>query len=39
MTQDRFFLCIEAADPLFDREATWQFLTELNPAEVLEVPP
>lgn len=37
-SQDRFFLCIEATDPRFDREATRQFLTSLNPAEVVEVP-
>ncbi len=37
-TQDRFFLCIEATDPRFDREATRQFLVGLNPAEVVEVP-
>ncbi len=33
-----FFLCIEAADPRFDRTATNQFLTGLNPREVSEVP-
>jgi hypothetical protein len=38
VTQDRFFLCIEATDPLFDLDATRQFLTGLNPAEVFEVP-
>ncbi len=37
-TQDRFFLCIEATDPRFDREATRLFLTGLQPAEVVEVP-
>jgi hypothetical protein len=37
-SQDRFFLCIEAADPRFDREATRRFLTELGPQEVAEVP-
>jgi Protein of unknown function (DUF3341) len=37
-TQDRFFLCIEATDPQFDGEKTRQFLRELNPAEVVEVP-
>jgi hypothetical protein len=30
-TQDRFFLCIEAADPAFDAEKTWRFLEALNP--------
>ncbi len=37
-TQDAFFLCIEATDPLFDREQTSQLLRELNPAQVTEVP-
>jgi hypothetical protein len=37
-TRDRFFLCIEKRDPRFDLEATRAFLSELNPAEVSEVP-
>jgi hypothetical protein len=37
-SQDRFFLCIEAADPKFDRAATKEFLASLNPIEVMEVP-
>ena len=37
-TRDRFFLCIEARDPKFDREATSQFLSELHPRAVVEVP-
>jgi hypothetical protein len=38
-SQDRFFLCIEATDPQFDRIATEQFLAGLNPhGGVLEVP-
>src|SRR5204863_9472553 len=37
-TRDRFFLCIEATDPKFDREATGQFLSGLRPREVTEVP-
>jgi hypothetical protein len=37
-TRDHFFLCIEAADPRFDRSATNQFLAGLNPREVTEVP-
>jgi hypothetical protein len=36
-TQDRFFLCIEADDPLFDRQATRQFLERQTPAAVSEV--
>lgn len=37
-TRDRFFLCIEAVDPQFEREATRQFLAGLQPREVSEVP-
>jgi hypothetical protein len=37
-SRDRFFLCIEALDPRFDREATRQFLAGLQPREVSEVP-
>jgi hypothetical protein len=37
-TRDGFFLCIEAADPRFDRAATNEFLAGLNPREVTEVP-
>jgi hypothetical protein len=37
-SQDRFFLCIEATDPRFDRETTRQLLAELGPNEVVEVP-
>jgi hypothetical protein len=36
-SRDRFFLCIEATDPQFDREATRSFLTDLQPREVSEV--
>jgi hypothetical protein len=37
-TRDSFFLCIESADPRFDRTATRNFLNGLNPREVSEVP-
>jgi hypothetical protein len=37
-TQDRFFLCIEASDPRFDRDATTAFLAGLGPNDVMEVP-
>ncbi len=36
-SRDRFFLCIEAADPAYDREATRRFLESFNPREVTEV--
>jgi hypothetical protein len=36
-TTDRFFLCIEAVDPQFDRQKTAEFLKSLNPREVTEV--
>ena len=38
-SSDRFFLCIEAADPRFDRDATLRFLQELHPVGVSEVAP
>jgi hypothetical protein len=38
-SQDRFFLCIEATDPRFDRQITAEFLATLNPhGPVMEVP-
>jgi hypothetical protein len=38
-SQDRFFLCIEATDPQFDRQITAEFLSALKPhGEVIEVP-
>ena len=36
-SRDRFFLCIEATDPLFDREKTRRFLERLVPRSVAEV--
>ena len=36
-TRDRFFLCIESTDPLFDRAKTCEFLETLAPREVSEV--
>jgi len=38
-SRDRFFLCIEAADPRFDREGTRRFLEGLQAREVSEVAP
>lgn len=36
-SRDRFFLCIEAADPQFDREGTEKFMQTLQPRHVTEV--
>jgi hypothetical protein len=37
-TRDRYFLCVEAVDPLFDPAKVKAFLTTLNPDDVAEVP-
>ena len=34
---DRFFLCIEADDPIFEHEKTWRFLEGLKPVAISEV--
>jgi hypothetical protein len=36
-SRDRFFLCIEAGDPLFDPPTTKAFLASLGAREVTEV--
>ena len=36
-SRNRFFLCIEATDPLFDHDATSAFLETFEPREVSEV--
>ena len=36
-SRSRFFLCIESRDPLFDKQATGNFLESLEPREVSEV--
>ena len=38
-TRSQFFLCLEARDPLFDREKSRQFLKSLNPKDVYDVEP
>ena len=38
-SRSKFFLCIESADPMFDRRATESFLESLNPEEIAEVAP
>jgi hypothetical protein len=36
-SRNRFFLCIEAGDPAFDRDGTWRFLESLSPDGVYQV--
>lgn len=36
-TTNRFFLCIESSDPMFDPEGTAEFLAGTEPMEVMEV--
>lgn len=38
VTRDKFFLCIEATDPRFERHATYAFLSGLEPKAITEVP-
>jgi len=38
VTRDKFFLCVEAADPHFDIVQTEQFLESLRPLSISEVP-
>ena len=38
-SRDRFFLCIETMDPLFDHEVTRQFLTTLGAQDISDVEP
>lgn len=37
-SRDKFFLVIQARDPKFDFDKTWEFLLTLNPREVVDVP-
>jgi len=38
-SRDRFFLCIKARDPKFDREKTREFLKSLKAREVMDIEP
>ena len=37
VTQDGFFVCVEAVDPLFDQQRTRELLEAMHPVEVWEV--
>lgn len=37
-SQDRFFLCIESRDPMFDTKKTREFLQTLKPLQIAEIP-
>ena len=36
-SRDRFFLCIESTDPLFDQDLTRRFMERLVPRQISEV--
>jgi hypothetical protein len=36
-SRDRFFMCIEASDPLYDRDETERFLQRFGPREISEI--
>jgi len=38
-SHDRFFLCIKAADPQFDRQSTRTYLESLDPDNIYDVEP
>ncbi len=38
VTRDKFFLCVEAADPKFDLVDTQRFMESLKPVSIAEVP-